>query len=308
MRAAMPDLRALVIGDALGLRLRGSGVLLASALAHTAVLLGVFLFGSPRLLATTPPEAIVVDIVRPEEVPKPEEVADVATLELKETPLVVPKLEQYAQPQQPRQGQQATRQAQPQQAQQQPQQAQQQPQQAQQPAQQAQQQPQPQQQAQKPQGQQPQQQQQAQPAQPTMDATTPVFTSLYPWPAARPASDVQAGDYRTFEGTEKLDIDEMREFKTRLKECWKPPASAAGERRLKAAVRVALRIDGSLAGPPELVEATASPYGPALVESAMRAVNQCGPYAFLPANRYDTWRRLSLTFSPDDITIAAVTR
>jgi hypothetical protein len=246
----MPDLQqAVVIRDAPRPRLREGGVLLASAGAHLAVLLCVFLFGSPRLLATVPPETIVVDIVRPEEIGKDELKGSAA----------------------------APNQAQP--ARQQPQQQQAQPQQP---------------------------QQQAQPTQPApADAAAPVFTSLYPWPVARPASDIQAGDYRTFESTEKLEHSELAVLKARLKQCWKPPA---GARKLTAAVRVALRIDGSLAGPPELVEATASPYGPALVESVMRAVDQCGPYGFLPAESYDTWKRLSLTFSPDDVQVAAVVR
>jgi hypothetical protein len=255
-RAAMPDLQqALAIGDARRSRLRGGAVMLASALAHVAILLGVFLFGSPRLLATVPPEAIVVDIVRPDEIAKGE-------------------LTEKASGQKP--GQQAPQQPAPQPQQQQ--------------------------------AQQPQQQQQQQAQQAPSAAAAPVFTSLYPWPVARPASDTQAGDYRTFESTEKLEHDQLAEFKARLKECWKPPAVAASTRKLTAAVRVALRIDGSLAGPPELVEATASPYGPALVESAMRAVNQCGPYGFLPADSYDTWKRLSLTFSPDDVAVAVVVK
>jgi outer membrane biosynthesis protein TonB len=268
MRAAMPDVQqALAIGDARRVRLREGGVVLASALVHVTILLGVSLFGSPRLLATVPPESIVVDIVRPDEIAKGE---------------------LTAKPSGQKQGQQAQQpqQQQPQQVQQQqPQQVQQQ-------------------QAQQRQAQQQQAPQQAAPA----AATAPVFTSLYPWPVARPASDTQAGDYRTFESTQKLEHDGLAGFKARLKECWKPPAVAASARKLTAAVRVALRIDGSLAGPPELVEATASPYGPALVESAMRAVNQCGPYGFLPADSYDTWKRLSLTFSPDDVAVAVVVK
>jgi hypothetical protein len=266
MRAAMPDVQqAFAIGDARRLRLRESSVVLASALVHVAILLGVSLFGSPRLVATVPPESIVVDIVRPDEIAKGELTANAAG-------------QKQGQPAQ----QQQTQQPQAQQPQQQAQQPQQQ-------------------QAQQRQAQQPQQQQ-------APSAAAPVFTSLYPWPVARPPSDTQAGDYRTFESTEKLEHDQLAGFKARLKECWKPPAVAASARKLTAAVRVALRIDGSLAGPPELVEATASPYGPALVESAMRAVNQCGPYGFLPADSYDTWKRLSLTFSPDDVAIAVVVK
>jgi hypothetical protein len=73
-------------------------------------------------------------------------------------------------------------------------------------------------------------------------------------------------------------------------------------------LRVALRIDGSLAGPPELVEVSASPDAVALVTSAKQALSACGPYGFLPADSYDSWKALSLTFSPDDVAVAAVTR
>jgi hypothetical protein len=142
---------------------------------------------------------------------------------------------------------------------------------------------------------------------PAAAPATPVFTSLYPWPETRPASDVQAGDYRTFESTGKLEHNELAQFKARLKECWRAPV-AGGGRKLTAAMRVALRTDGSLAGAPELVEVSASPDAVALVTSAKQALADCGPYGFLPAESYDTWKALSLTFSPDDIVVAAVTR
>ncbi|HML15135.1 MAG TPA: hypothetical protein VK456_17645 [Xanthobacteraceae bacterium] len=156
---------------------------------------------------------------------------------------------------------------------------------------------------------QPQQRAQTQ-SPPTASAAAPaapVFASLYPWPVAQPGSDVQAGDYRTFESTGKLEHNELAQFKARLKECWHPPALGSG-RKLAAAVRVALRIDGSLAGAPELVEVSASPDAVALVASAKQALADCGPFSFLPADSYDVWRALSLTFSPDDIAVAVVTR
>lgn len=292
----MADLQqALVMGEAQRVRVRDGAVLLASALAHVAILLGVVLIGSPRLFATVPPQAIVVDIVRPEEVPEiaKGEVTDPATgskpaQQQAQQPQAQQQQAQQPQAQQPQVQQPQVQQPQVQQQQQAQQQPQRQPSQQQQPL--AQQQP-----------QQPQQR-------PPSAAAAPVFTSLYPWPVARPGSDTQTGDYRTFESTEKLSHDQLAQFKARLKACWTPPATAAGTRKLTAALRVALRIDGTLAAPPELVEATASPFGPALVDSAMRAVNECGPYGFLPADSYDTWKSLSLTFSPDDIAVAVVTR
>ena len=163
-----------------------------------------------------------------------------------------------------------------------------------------------------PQKQQAQPQKQAQPQPQSLPVSpaapaAPVFASLYPWPVTRPASDVQVGDYRTFESTGKLEHDELAQFKARLKQCWHSPV-AGGGRKLTAALRVALRRDGSLAGPPELVEVSASPDAVALVTTAKQALADCGPYGFLPAASYDTWKSLSLTFSPEDIAVAAVTR
>ncbi|MBV8751525.1 MAG: hypothetical protein JO328_01550 [Hyphomicrobiales bacterium] len=252
-------------GEAQSRRLRDSAGLLASGLVHALLLLVIFLFGSPRLLATTAPQSIVVDIVQPEELAKGTPTESAAAKEIDK--------------QQQQQAQQ--RQTQQQETQQQSQ---------------------PQQQA----GAQPQpSQQSAQPAR-VASATTsaPMFTSLYPWPVARP--DVQEGDYRTFESMEKSDRPELAHFKARLKECWRPPAVSG--RRLSAALRVSLRVDGSLAGAPELVEVSASPDAVALVTSAKQALAACGPFGFMPADSYNSWKALSLTFSPEDIAVAAVTK
>jgi hypothetical protein len=248
-------------------RLRDSAWLLASGLAHGLLLLGIILFGSPRLLATTPPQAIEVEIVKPEELAK-------GTLT---DPTGTKEAEKQTQPQQ----------AQPQQAQAQ---------------QQSQAQPQEQPRVQPP------SQQRAQTQSPVQVAdaspTAPVFTALYPWPVALP--DVKEGDYRTFESMEKSDRPELAQLKARLRECWHPPATSG--RKLSAALRVSLRSDGSLAGPPELVEVSASPDAVALVTSAKQALAACGPFGFMPADSYGTWKSLSLTFSPEDIAVAAVTK
>jgi hypothetical protein len=247
-------------GEAQRRRLRDSAGLLASGLAHGLLLLGVVLFGSPRLLATTAPEPIMVDIVKPEEIAK-------GNLSEPSRPK---ESEKQAQQQAPEQQQ--TQQQQPAQTQPQP------------------------------------SQQRAQTQRPVQVAdaspSAPVFTSLYPWPVARP--DVQEGDYRTFESMEKSERPELAQFKARLKECWRPPAASG--RKLSAALRVSLRIDGSLAGPPDLVEVSASPEAVTLVTTAKQALAACGPFGFMPADSYNSWKALSLTFSPEDIAVAAVTK
>ena len=86
-----------------------------------------------------------------------------------------------------------------------------------------------------------------------------------------------------------------------MKKCWKPPAALADAREIKAVVRIFLRRDGTLAGQPMLISAPASVRGPALVDTAMRALKQCAPYGFLPAERYNEWKVLDLNFIPADM-------
>ena len=51
----------------------------------------------------------------------------------------------------------------------------------------------------------------------------------------------------------------------------------------------------------ELVEATASPLGPALAESAKRALLMCQPFTMLKPEHYDQWKDLELKFDPQEL-------
>jgi hypothetical protein len=91
---------------------------------------------------------------------------------------------------------------------------------------------------------------------------------------------------------------EIAALKAHLDRCWKLSAAIAQGPRLKAVIRVFLKPDGALAASPVLLEASASPDGPALVAAATQALRRCQPYRFLPADRYREWKVLDLTFSP----------
>jgi hypothetical protein len=60
--------------------------------------------------------------------------------------------------------------------------------------------------------------------------------------------------------------------------------------------------DGKLATDPILIEASASIKGPALMQSAISALQACQPYAMLPADKYGEWKVLDLGFTPQDFT------
>jgi outer membrane biosynthesis protein TonB len=87
-------------------------------------------------------------------------------------------------------------------------------------------------------------------------------------------------------------------FRAHLDKCWKPPAAVAQAQNLKAVLRIALTPDGAMAAEPMLVGASASSQGPALVDTARRALSACQPFSFLPADKYSEWKVLELSFTP----------
>lgn len=93
----------------------------------------------------------------------------------------------------------------------------------------------------------------------------------------------------------------IAEFKTHLSKCWTATPGPAGPSRLRILIRVAFKRDGQLLKEPMLIQAVASPAGPALVAGAMKALEQCQPYAFMPADKYDEWKVLDIAFSPQGV-------
>jgi hypothetical protein len=96
----------------------------------------------------------------------------------------------------------------------------------------------------------------------------------------------------------RLSREEIEAFRAHLQKCWSPPAAIADAQKLRVVLRVAFKPNGSLTGSPMLLEASASPHGPALVAAATSALRQCQPYSFLPEGKYQEWKLLDLSFSP----------
>jgi outer membrane biosynthesis protein TonB len=99
----------------------------------------------------------------------------------------------------------------------------------------------------------------------------------------------------------QLSQDEISALKARLSSCWSPPPGISAASNVRVSLGIILKQDGSLAQPPTLVEATASPLGPALAESAKRAVLACQPFTMLRPEHYQQWRQLQLDFDPKEL-------
>jgi hypothetical protein len=89
-------------------------------------------------------------------------------------------------------------------------------------------------------------------------------------------------------------------FRRHLRTCSKLPKSLASSEPIRIMLRVSMTTDGKLAGDPVLIEASASAKGPALMQSAIGALQACQPYTMLPVDRYGEWKVLDLSFTPQD--------
>jgi colicin import membrane protein len=98
-----------------------------------------------------------------------------------------------------------------------------------------------------------------------------------------------------------LSQSEIDALRRRLAECWNPPVGASNAPNLKVVMRVLFKQDGSVANQPLLVAGTASPFGPAMAESAKRAILTCQPFKMLRPENYELWKDIEITFDPKDM-------
>ena len=100
-----------------------------------------------------------------------------------------------------------------------------------------------------------------------------------------------------------LTATQIAGFGAHVQSCWTAPAAADGP-AVTVFVRVSLKRDGTLAGPPEPLGGSASLPAITLLQSALAALQNCPAYKDLPADKYDEWRVLDLRFTPSGISVA----
>jgi colicin import membrane protein len=99
----------------------------------------------------------------------------------------------------------------------------------------------------------------------------------------------------------QLSQSEIDGLRARISSCWSPPPGVDATSKLYVVLRVLFKADGSMSQEPVLVEATASALGPALAESAKRALLLCQPFTMLKPEHYDQWKDLELKFDPQEL-------
>jgi hypothetical protein len=99
----------------------------------------------------------------------------------------------------------------------------------------------------------------------------------------------------------QLSQSEIDALRSRISSCWSPPPGIDANSRLYVVLRVLFKTDGSMSQEPVLVEGTASALGPALAESAKRALLLCQPFTMLKPEHYEQWKDLELRFDPHEL-------
>lgn len=98
-----------------------------------------------------------------------------------------------------------------------------------------------------------------------------------------------------------LTVSEKDAILGQMRRCWNPPVGAPRPEELIVRLFIRLRQDGTLDGPPDVVDAgrysSGDTYYRAAVEAARRAVIQCQPYS-LPSDKFEAWREIDMIFDP----------
>jgi hypothetical protein len=113
---------------------------------------------------------------------------------------------------------------------------------------------------------------------------------------ARPGEDFDAPAM----STAKVETSDIAKFRDHLKTCSILPAGVAPTDNVRIVIRATFIPNGQLRTAPILIEASASAKGPLLMQAAIKALQECQPYAVLPSDKYDEWKVLDLSFTPRD--------
>ena len=100
------------------------------------------------------------------------------------------------------------------------------------------------------------------------------------------------------EGTQ-MTLSELDALQSAMYKCWSIPAAAPNPEELIVPVKVSLFLDGYV----EQVKLGSfkrlNHFHELAADEALRAVQKCQPYDFLPEEKYSQWREMTLNFRPD---------
>jgi colicin import membrane protein len=99
----------------------------------------------------------------------------------------------------------------------------------------------------------------------------------------------------------RLSASELEALRARLMALWNPPVGIKNPEEFIIRVRMQLRPDGRLAGPPQVLSSGHGQMYDSARDSAIRAVFRAQPFDMLRKETYDTWKDIEVTFDPRDM-------
>lgn len=124
--------------------------------------------------------------------------------------------------------------------------------------------------------------------------------------AKPPKAEAKPSPRVALSSDQPLTMSEIDAIRFQIQQCWSIPAGARDAENLVVQIRIFLKPDGSLAGPPEIVDGArmnrpGQEFFRVAAESARRAVQRCSPLKNLPVAKYERWREITLTFNPKEM-------
>jgi colicin import membrane protein len=99
----------------------------------------------------------------------------------------------------------------------------------------------------------------------------------------------------------QLSQSEIDALRSRISSCWSPPPGIDVNSKVYIVLDVQFKPDANMSREPVIVEGSASSLGPALAESAKRALLLCQPFTMLKPEHYGQWKDLQLKFDPQEL-------
>jgi len=103
----------------------------------------------------------------------------------------------------------------------------------------------------------------------------------------------------------EMTVNEMDALQSAMYKCWRMPADAKNPEKLIVRLAVKILPDGYVQDVKIIDKARqrrgdpGNPFWDVAEQRAVRAVSQCGPYDFLPAEKYSQWKDMTLNFRPE---------
>jgi hypothetical protein len=119
---------------------------------------------------------------------------------------------------------------------------------------------------------------------------------IFAMPLALPGGRLGGGFDAPTSNPAMLPHDDTAAFRARLSSCSRLPRGI--DENAAVVLRISFKPDGTLASPPQLLDASLSPDAAVLMHAAISALQRCQPFSELPADKYAKWKRLDLTVTP----------